>query len=92
MSFLNRSIKNPNDPSPYQKLCTPSDSQDVPAFDGAAPRGFHIDAAGDIAYIPLNSIDGTVVTLHALPAASYWPYEVSRVMATNTTATIVLVY
>lgn len=92
MSLPKRQIIRQDEPSVMSIVATPSDTVDCPAFEGAAPRGMHIEVSGDVAYIPLNSPDDTVVVKTGLPAPSYWPYRARRIMATNTTATVHLEY
>lgn len=61
---------------------TPSDSTAV-LF-----RGLWIGGAGNVAIIGL--LGDTAVTLSGVPAGTYLPIAVKRVMSTNTTATLIV--
>jgi len=62
---------------------TPSDATVLP--DGI--RGVWVGGAGNIAVI--MSGDTTAVTLAGVPAGTLLPIQISKVMATNTTATAI---
>lgn len=60
---------------------TPSDTVNV--FGGNI-RGFMVGVAGDVAVI---MVDGSTLTLTGLTAGTIYPLQVSRFLATGTTAT-----
>jgi hypothetical protein len=73
---------------------TPSDTKDVTNSTGDnAPhyaKALYIGVSGDVAIVAAgdsgNSLAGTAVTFKAVPVG-WFPVQVRRVMATNTTAT-----
>jgi hypothetical protein len=50
-------------------------------------RGLYIGGAGDVA---VADLEGTVVTFKAVPVGTFMPIAVTKLMSTNTTATLVL--
>jgi hypothetical protein len=65
---------------------TPSDVTD---FAGIT-RGIFVGGAGNVAVIFSDDADANPVTLTGLAAGVWHPMQVRRVMATNTTATLIL--
>jgi hypothetical protein len=63
---------------------TPSDTVDIP---NGPIRSIWVGGAGNVALITLA---GTTVTFAGCPAGSLLPVMASRVMATNTTATLLV--
>lgn len=61
---------------------TPNDSTDLP---GGRAYGLYIGGAGNVAVV--HSAGSTAVTYIGVPVGTILPVEVTRVMATNTTAT-----
>ena len=61
---------------------TPSDSTDLPVT-----RGLYVGGAGNVA---VTMADGGVVTFTGATAGQFLPLQVTRVMSTNTTATLIL--
>lgn len=60
---------------------TPSDSADIP---GGTIRGFTVAVAGNVAVV---MADGSTGTLSNLPEGVQHAYQVTRILATGTTAT-----
>lgn len=60
---------------------TPSDSADIP---GGALRGFTVAVGGDVAVV---MADGSTGTLPSLSEGVQHAYQVTRILATGTTAT-----
>lgn len=54
----------------------------------AGVRALYVGGAGDVAVMPVGST--TAVTFSAVPAGSILPVRVSKVMSTNTTATLIV--
>lgn len=50
-------------------------------------RALYVGGAGDVA---VTMRDGSVVTFSAVPAGTFLPLRVTKVMSTNTTATLIL--
>jgi hypothetical protein len=61
---------------------TKSDSTVLPTT-----RSLYIGGAGDVAVV---TADGQTVTFSAVPVGSVLPIQVTKVMSTNTTATLIL--
>ena len=75
-----------SDPGNRLVAVTASDSTDL-----TGARGVYVGVAGALALMAID--DDTAVTLVSVPAGSVIPVRISRVMATNTTATsIVAIY
>lgn len=62
---------------------TKSDSTILPVT-----RGLYIGGAGDVAVIMAG--DTAAVTFSAVPVGTFMPVQVTKVMSTNTTATLML--
>ena len=60
---------------------TPNDNADVP---GGSCRGFEVTVDGDVAVV---MADGSIGVLPARTAGVQYPYQITRVLATGTTAT-----
>jgi hypothetical protein len=75
-----------SDPAAGAKAITPSNTVEV--ISGC--QGIYIGGYGDLA---VTTVSGDVVTFESCPSGSILPVEVRLVMATNTTATaLVLLY
>jgi hypothetical protein len=66
---------------------TPNDGTDVTL---TATKGLWVGGAGNVAV--KGAGDSVAVTLAAVPAGTYLPGSFSRVMATNTTATLIIAF
>lgn len=66
---------------------TPSDGADLTGI----TRGIYLGGAGNVAVIFADDADSAPVTLTGLATGVWHPMQVRRVMATNTTATLILV-
>ena len=64
------------------RTVTPSDTTKL-----GDTRGIYVGGAGDVA---VTMFDGTTATFKAVPVGTLLPISVSKVMATNTTATLML--
>lgn len=74
------------DPGDRLVAVTPSDTTDL-----TGARGIYVGGAGNLALVAIN--DSAAVTFVAVPVGTVIPARVSRVMATNTTATnLVAIY
>jgi len=69
---------------------TPSDSVDLTTTPGWLPRGFMVGVAGDVVVDLVEG--GTSILLKNVPAGMPMPFRVSRIRATNTTATNIIVF
>lgn len=84
----------PDAPSRFGIPITPSDSRDVTNAAGDNARSYakalYIGVSGDLSVIHAgdqsNTLQGTAVLYKAVPVG-WFPVQVRRVMATNTTAT-----
>lgn len=65
---------------------TPNDGTEI----NRITRGIYIGGAGNLAVVFCDDPDGSPVTLTGLTAGVWHPMQVRRVMATNTTATLIL--
>lgn len=65
---------------------TPNDGTDL----NRITRGIYIGGAGNVAVVFCDDADAAPVTLSALAIGVWHPMQVRRVMATNTTATLIL--
>ena len=65
----------------HAEAVTPSDAT-VVSF-----SSLYVGGAGDVA---VTMVSGDVVTFSAVPAGSFLPIQVTKVMSTNTTATLIL--
>jgi hypothetical protein len=65
---------------------TPSDTVDLSRI----TRGIFLGGAGNVAVIFADDADAAPVTLTGLASGVWHPMQVRRVMATNTTATLIL--
>ena len=63
---------------------TPSDSTNVTGADANNPAALYVGTGGDVEVITLN---GDTVVFHNVPTGTFMPIQVTRVKATNTTAT-----
>jgi hypothetical protein len=87
-------VPSPSHPARRAIAVTPSDTEDVTNASGDnAPcyaKALYIGVSGDVAVVAAgdngNSLAGTAVTFKAVPVG-WFPVQVRRVMATNTTAT-----
>lgn len=73
----------PNGPATHGFTVVPSDSTVLPPT-----RAIYVGGTGDLAVI-MNA-DTVAVTLKAVPVGTYLPLSVTKVMATNTTATLMI--
>ncbi len=64
---------------------TPSDSADLP---GGRAYGLYVGGAGNVAVV--HQVGSAAVTYTAVPVGTILQVEVTRVMATNTTASLLL--
>lgn len=62
---------------------TPSDSADLSTY----ARSLYIGGAGDV---NLDTVQGTTIVFHAVPAGTILPVGVRRVRSTSTTATDII--
>jgi hypothetical protein len=65
---------------------TPNDGTEI----NRITRGIYIGGAGNLAVVFCDDPDAAPVTLTGLAAGVWHPMQVRRVMATNTTATLIL--
>lgn len=72
------------EPAVYAVAVTPSDSEDL----ANVSRALYVGGAGNIAVHMLG--DRTTVVFSAVPAGTILPVRVRRVLATNTTATLII--
>jgi hypothetical protein len=78
--------KTPNSCADHGLVVTPSDVADLPFIS----NGLYIIGAGSVR---VTTRTGDVISLPALPDGTigwYWPFYVSRVWATGTTATAIV--
>lgn len=68
-------------------VVTPSDTTDLPNV----AKAVVVCAAGNLAVIPADNADAGVITFTACPLGFMPPFQVRRVMATGTTATVATV-
>jgi hypothetical protein len=74
-------------PGKCYRVLTPNDGNDCVQVNGTFPRALWIGAtAGNLSF---QGADGEPVTL-PVPALSLVPFEVKRLLATGTTATIIV--
>lgn len=66
---------------------TKSDSTTYNAANGGEINGIYVGGTGDVAVTTSN---GEVVTFSAVPVGTILPITVSKVMSTNTSATLML--
>lgn len=64
---------------------TKSDSTDLTPY---SIRALWVGGAGDVAVMGID--DTAAVTISAVPAGTLLPFNVKRVMSTNTTATLIV--
>jgi hypothetical protein len=91
--YATTQLPNPGNPARLAIGVTPSDTRDVttPAGDTAPcyAKALYIGATGNVAVIAANDASnsgaGTAVVFNAVPIG-WFPVQVRRVMATNTTA------
>ena len=76
-------LGNPTSPADMAVAVTKSDTTDL-----GRTKGLYIGGAGDVA-VTMRA-NSSVVTFSAVPAGAILPVAVSKVMATNTTATLIL--
>lgn len=69
------------------RIITPSDSTDITPY----AKAVCVLSAGNLVVIPTQNADGATVTFTAVPVGLILPYEVRRVLATGTTATVATV-
>ena len=50
-------------------------------------RGLYVGGGGDVA---VTMLGGTVVTFSAVPTGAFMPIQITKLMSTNTSATLVL--
>ena len=74
-----------SDPGGEIRAITPSDSTDLTGC-----RGLMVNGAGNVAVkTPYGASATTAVTISTVPAGTIIPLRVTRVMSTNTTATLI---
>lgn len=66
------------------KAITPSDSTDLTSY----ASGIVVTAAGNVRLLPGGNDDADTITITAAPAGYVPPYQVRRVFATGTTASV----
>lgn len=66
---------------------TPSDEDDLPRY----VKAVTVLAAGDLSILPVQNEDGNTIDYVGVPAGFSPPFQVRRVMATGTTATVATV-
>ena len=76
-------LGNPTSPADMFIAVTKSDTTNL-----GRTKGLYIGGAGDVAVA--GAADGHVETFSAVPVGTILPVAVSKVMATNTTATLIL--
>lgn len=74
---------NQNSPAIRWVSVTPSNTTILPA----GCRGLYIGGAGNVA---MADADGAVVTFTAVPVGTFMPVAPTKVMSTNTTATLIV--
>lgn len=57
---------------------------------GSATRALYVGGAGDLTVIMAGQTLDSPVTFKAVPVGTFLPISVSQVMATNTTATLIV--
>ncbi len=65
-------------------MIVPSDSADLPIY----AKSIVVLAAGDVKIIPVENDDASPLQFTGLSAGSVVPFQVRRVLATGTTATV----
>ncbi len=73
------------EPASYAEAVTPADDADL----GAVSRAIYVGGAGDVEVYMLGA-PGTAVVFSAVPAGTVLPIRATRVLDTNTTATLIL--
>lgn len=66
---------------------TKSDSTTYDGSNGGQINGIYVGGTGDVAVVTAN---GETVTFSAVPVGTILPITVSKIMSTNTTATLML--
>lgn len=75
-------------PAQRFRAVTPSDTDDLPIVEGARCGGLYSGAGGTFV---CQDCSGTSTTI-AIPAGGVFPGEVSRVLATGTTGSVIALY
>lgn len=70
--------------SPHYAAITPADGADLPFI----TRGIWVGGAGNLSVVCLNT--GLTVTFSGIPAGTLLPLQTARVLATGTTATLLV--
>lgn len=66
---------------------TPSDTVDLVPY----AKALVVTAAGNLVILPMMNADGVTITFTGLPVGYVLPYQVRRVYATGTTASVATV-
>ncbi len=66
------------------KAITPSDTVDLTSY----ASGVVVTAAGNIRFLPVGNDDADTITVTAAPVGFVPPFQVRRVFATGTTASV----
>lgn len=82
-------------PAHNAKVITPSDTKDVTDATGdnfpMYCKGFYVGGAGNVvAVMAGNHTDDATVTFTGLLAGVVYPFQIRRIFATNTTATLIV--
>ena len=84
MSAPNQTIQNTSNPAEYAAAVTLSDSTVLTP----TPRALYIGVGGDV--VVTMAADGSDVTFENVPTGTKLPVRVSKVKATNTTASSIV--
>jgi len=69
------------------RIVQPSDTLDLDPY----AKAIVVVAAGDLAYLPADNADGSIVNVVGAPVGFIPPHRVRRIMATGTDASVVTV-
>lgn len=65
-------------------VIVPNDASDLPTY----AKAIVVLSPGDVAIIPVENADGATLTFTGLAAGQIVPFQVRRVLATGTTASV----
>jgi hypothetical protein len=74
-------------PSTVYRVLSPSDTVDVPIINERGPRAIYVGGVGHITSIDAT---GASVVISAIPVGTILPIRPTRIMATGTTASLIV--